>query len=176
MFMAPTEPNEIIKHIDSLKRKKGSGHDNIPSTLIKDVKNEIALPLTILFNKSLNTGSVPDLMKLAKVIPIYKAKEKLEWYGVPGVALEWFKSYLERRKQYVQYKSSKSSTEIIPCGVPQGSVLGPLLFIIYTNDLPNCLNYSKAIQFADDTMVFLSSADILYLYITVNHDLEYLVE
>ena len=57
------------------------------------------------------------------------------------MALEWFKSYLGNRQQYVQYKNSKSDTEMIPCGVPQGSVLGPLLFIIYTNDLPNCLKY-----------------------------------
>ena len=83
---------------------------------------------------------------------------------------------MDRRKQYVQYKSSNSSTKFIPCGVPQGSVLGTLLFIIYTNDLPNCLNYSKAILFADDTTVYLSSADIFYLYITVNRDLENLVE
>jgi hypothetical protein len=76
MFMSPTDPHEIVKFIDSLKRKKSFGHDNISATLIKDIKNEIALPLTILFNKSLNTGSVPDLMKLAKVIPIYKSKDK----------------------------------------------------------------------------------------------------
>ena len=87
------------------------------------------------------------------------------------MALEWFKSYLGNRQQYVQYKNSKSYTEMIPCGVPQGSVLGPLLFIIYTNDLPNCLKYSEAILFADDTTIYLSSSDIHYLYKTVNIDL-----
>ena len=80
------------------------------------------------------------------------------------MALEWFKSYLGNRQQYVQYKNSKSDTEMIPC-VPQGSVLGPLLFLIYTNDLPSCLRYSKAILFADDTTIYLSSSDIHYLSI-----------
>jgi len=72
MFMAPTDPNEIIKMINLLKRKNSSGHDNISSSFLKDIKAEIALPLTILFNKSLSEGTVPDAMKLAQVIPIFK--------------------------------------------------------------------------------------------------------
>ena len=64
----------------------------------------------------------------------------------------------------------------MPCGVPQGSVLGPLLFIIYTNDLPNCLQYSKAILFADDTTVYSSSKNIQYLYKSANTDLQSLAE
>ena len=68
--------HEIIKLIDSLKQKNSSGHDNITSALIKDIKHEIAIPLTILFNKSIHSGRVPDDIKLAKVIPIYKAKDK----------------------------------------------------------------------------------------------------
>ena len=64
------------KLIDSLKQKNSSGHDNITSSLIKDIKHEIAIPLTILFNKSIHSGRVPDDIKLAKVIPIYKAKDK----------------------------------------------------------------------------------------------------
>ena len=76
MFMAPTDQHEIIKLIDSLKPMNSSGHDNITSALIKDIKHEIAIPLTILFNKSIHGGRVPDDIKLAKVIPIYKAKYK----------------------------------------------------------------------------------------------------
>ena len=74
--MAPTDPQEIITCIDSLKRKNSSGHDNITSATLKDIKNTICIPLTNIFNKSLETGTVPDLLKLAKIIPIYKSKNK----------------------------------------------------------------------------------------------------
>ncbi len=269
MFLSPTDPTEICKLIDSLKNKHSCGHDGISSVLLKSVKHEIAVPLTLLINKSLSCGEVPDQMKLAKIIPIYKSKDKqllnnyrpisllpttskilekvvhkrlykfinsqslfyksqygfrpnhstihavneftddvitsfenkhntlgvfldlskafdtidhkilirkLEWNGIRGRALEWFKSYLSNRKQYVQYRNSKSTTLTMSCGVPQGSVLGPLLFIIYTNDLPNSLSRSKAILFADDTTIYLSSDDITTVFDHVNHDLEHLAD
>jgi hypothetical protein len=65
---------------------------------------------------------------------------------------------------------SNSHVETFKCGVPQGSVLGPLLFIIYTNDLPGCLNLTKSILFADDTTVYLSSKNISYLYTAMNNE------
>ena len=62
--------------MDSLKRKNSSGHDTITSDILKDIKHTVCIPLTNLFNKSIETGTVPDLLKLAKIIPIYKFKNK----------------------------------------------------------------------------------------------------
>ena len=138
--------------------------------------NEFVDDTTSFENKQHTLGVFMDLSKAFDTIDHSILLKQIEWYGVRGVALEWFKSYLGNRQQYVQYKNSKSDTEMIPCGVPQGSVLGPLLFIIYTNDLPNCLKYSKAILFADDTTIYLSSSDIHYLYKTVNIDLGSMTE
>ena len=71
-----------------------------------------------------------------------------------GKAHEWFKSYLSQRNQYVYYKNHKSESNAVPVGFPQGSVLGPLLFIIYCNDMPKLLKYCSSVIFADDTTIY----------------------
>ena len=84
---------------------------------------------------------------------------------------EWFRSYLEQRKQYVSYLGVQSTTQNIEYGVPQGSVLGPLLFILYSNDIPNSLTYCQAILFADDTTVYLTRDNLQTMHDKVNTDL-----
>jgi hypothetical protein len=76
---------------------------------------------------------------------------KLELYGIKGKALTLLKSYLTNRNQKCQIKNSFSTERLIKCGVPQGSSLGPLFFLLYINYLPQCLNKTKPRLFADDT-------------------------
>ena len=97
--------------------------------------------------------------------------EKLCHYGIRGHALDWFISYLSNRKQFVAYNGAVSSTKTITCGVPQGSILGPLLLLIYINDLYNVCLESVAILFADDTNLFYSGSHIETLVRSINDEL-----
>ena len=253
MFLFNTTEAEIIKIIKSLKNTNSTGFDNFSTKFIKLSAPILAPALVKLFNLSIQTGVYPDLLKVAKVIPIFKKGDstsvnnyrpisilspinkifekiiysrllkfinktnilykyqygfrknhstehalielvdqirssigenkmtcgifidlskafdtvnhqillhKLEHYGIRGKALELFKSYLSNRKQYVQIDQSKSNTLPIACGVPQGSVLGPLLFLIFINDLPKCCPEGKTRLFADDTTIFFHSNNI----------------
>ena len=238
------DEDAINKIIYNLPPKSSSGCDGISTKLLKVIDPVIIKPLTLLINQVLKTGTFPDKLKIAKVIPIFKKGDqslfenyrpisllpaiskvlekrialqlssyfeknkllfdnqygfrpkhstehaalelidritnkmdtneiplnifldlskafdtidhsillnKLKYYGLKGSTLNLFQSYLSNRKQYTEIEDTTSTILPIQVGVPQGSILGPILFIIYVNDLPQCSNKFDFIMYADDT-------------------------
>ena len=89
--------------------------------------------------------------------------KKLEHYGIKGLELSWFSSYLLKRKRFVSVNDSTSDHPEVSFGVPQGSVLSPLLFLVYINDLPSVSKALSFYVFADDTYIFYNSGDVITL-------------
>ena len=94
--------------------------------------------------------------------------------GIRGNILQWFKSYLTNRSQYVTYDGTQSTTRYITCGVPQGSILGPLLFVIYMNDISNVSELLFTVLYADDTCVLINGADLDNIVKILNNELKLL--
>ena len=113
--------------------------------------------------KNYTVGVFLDLSKAFDTIDHTILINKLQCYGVRGSACNWFASYLHNRKQYVVFNKSESEYKEISCGVPQGSILGPLLFILYINDIGHVSDIIKPILFADDTSLFHSHACFITL-------------
>ena len=97
-----------------------------------------------------------DLSKAFDTLDHIILINKLRYYGVDGAELKWFESYLTNRKQYVEIDGNKSDFKNITTGVPQGSVLGPLLFLIYMNDIQEASAAFSSVLFADDS-TFINS-------------------
>ncbi|NQX84229.1 MAG: reverse transcriptase family protein, partial [Mycoplasmataceae bacterium] len=256
---------EVIKIISTLKSKDSCGVDGLSTRLLKTVAPNIIDTLTHLINLSLETGYIPNELKIAKIIPIYKSGEKnvytnyrpisllpaisklfekvaatqlnnylntsdlfylhqyafrdahntmhplihfidkiyksftekvpkavlsifldlkkafdtvnhdillkkLEYYGIQGCENTWFQNYLSGRTQFVDINGVASNPLDISCGVPQGSILGPILFLIYINDLPNVVEF-LTLLFADDTTFQYTHSDIKTLFEQTNTQL-----
>lgn len=134
------------------------------------------LSLTENIYKNLNDKKISvllslDLKKAFDVINLDILISKLDNIGIKGNELCWFKSYLFNRKQYVKLNNYASEYATVSNGVPQGSVLGPMLFSIYINDFDNC-HESFSVRFADDTSILLSGSNINELQHKANREVE----
>ena len=244
--------SDVENIIDKLKNKSSSGYDGISNTILKSIKSVIINPLTLIINQMVETGIFPDVLKISKVIPIYKKGDvsllsnyrpisllptlskiferviynqlynyfvdnsllteyqfgfrvkhstelatirlldyinkemdkkhtpvniyldlskafdtinfevllyKMIYYGVVGTPFKLIQNYLINRKQYVKYKTYESNLKSVNTGVPQGSILGPLLLSIYINDLVTVSNKLNYIMYADDTTLYFNVED-----------------
>ena len=136
--------------------------------------------ITEKIRKALDGGNIGyevfvDLQKAFDTVDHQILLAKLNHYGICGVTNDWFKSYLSNRNQYVSINGFDSGLTSINCGIPQGSVLGPLLFLLYINDLSQAIKFCKDHHFADDTNLLCLSNSIKKLNKLVNTDLKHLV-
>ena len=116
-------------------------------------------------------GIFIDLSKAFDTVDHNLLLRKMEYYGIRGHALLWFTSYLSYRIQYVSLNQTNSETLPVTCGAPQGSILGPLLFILFINDIVNASTIAEIIMLADDTTLFFKHKELGILYTTINVEL-----
>ena len=122
-------------------------------------------------NRKKVLGVFLDLSKAFDTIDHNILLHKLKHCGIRGLANDWFQSYLSGRTQMVEQQNACSQVKSIQFGVPQGSILGPLLFLIYVNDFHNCIAAGDMIMFADDTNIFFTGRNYETIYDCANKQL-----
>ena len=126
---------------------------------------------TSLSSKQVGVALFMDFKKAFDSIDHNILLKKLQFYGFHGKIYQWIKSYLSARSQYIKVGEAESTYQSIKFGVPQGSILGPLLFLLFINDLPNCSDLIFFCLFADDSNLFLNAPDFRSLQILLKNEL-----
>ena len=116
-------------------------------------------------------GIFLDFQKAFNTVDHCILLDKSYFYGIRGQAFDWFSSYLHNHQQLVNYCGCESNLKNIKCGVPQGSILGPLLFLLYINDLPQVSEYFMPILFADDTNLFATGYNLNDIVSEINKEI-----
>ena len=158
----------IIKHNILINSQYGfrSGHNTQHAIL--DIVNTIQSNMN---SGKFTCGLFIDLKKAFDTVDHYILLQKLDFYGIRGIVNDWFRSYLTYRKQTTSNGSYISNSETTLYGVPQGSVLGPLLFLLYVNDIANSSKYLSFYLFADDTSIIYANKNLHNLEQIVNSEL-----
>lgn len=149
---------EFVEKYEILTTNQHGFRKNYSSTTavnaVTDVINQA------LNNNQITLGIFLDIQKAFDCVDQGILLQKLERYGFRGPTLNFFRSYLSNRKQFVHIADSKSGLKTVLAGVPQGSVLGPILFSLFINDYPTSLNHADAVIYADDTALLVSHHSI----------------
>ena len=159
------EKNDILNvHQYGFKKKNCTIHPVIH--FLKDIVQNNDKP-----TKDVTIGVFLDLSKAFDTVSHTILLRKLNYYGLRGLAYSWFESYLTGRRQYTTFKSCNSPCANTEYGVPQGSILGPLLFLIYINDLPSVTRLN-VLSYADDTTIYVSGDTIGNLFDLINNEIQ----
>ena len=163
----------LVKHNVLYKYQFGFRRGYSTTMALIEVINNIKSAID---NNKFVCGIFLDLTKAFDTVDHQILLDKLDHYGVRGQTNDLFKSYLSNRKQFVKIGNSKSSHLPISCGVPQGSVLDPLLFLIYVNDIANHSPLGNIRLFADDTNIFVEHENLELVYENAKIVLEYMYQ
>ena len=159
--------NLIYKYQYGFRKNYSTNHALL--SIVKEINKSLD-------NKSFACGVFVDLQKAFDTVDHKILQSKVTHYGINGFANKWLSSYLTNRSQSVSLGGSTSEEKKITCGLPQGSILGPLLFTIYINDMHKAFNECLVHHFADDTNLLFTNKDPLKLQRIVNKALAKLVE